>query len=257
MKDNIRLKKSLGQHFLKDEEISKKIFEEIKKLDNKIIIEIGPGDGALTKYLYPFFKEKLCLVEIDSDMIKILKKRFPDLSSNIVKADFLKFNLENQFKEKINIVGNFPYNISTQIFYKILENKDKINNIICMIQKEVAQRISASPGSKAYGIPSVLIQAFYDVEYLFEVPPEAFLPPPKVTSAVIRLKRNLRTKLRCDEKKFKNIVKLAFNQRRKTLRNALKSILPKNKDFNLPILNKRAEELSVKDFEELIFNKLK
>ncbi len=252
MKKKIKLKKSLGQHFLIDEEICKNIFQEIKSinLNNNIILEIGPGDGALTKYLYTLNHKNLYLIEIDSDMIQILKKKFSKIESNIIKADFLKYDLNKQFENKqINIVGNFPYNISTQIFHKIIENRDKVENVVCMLQKEVAERIVSGPGSKKYGIPSVLIQAFFDVKYLFEVAPDAFNPPPKVTSAVIALKRNKEKDISCDYEKFRKIVKLAFNQRRKTLKNALKPILVENIKYHF--LDKRAEELSPKQFEKL------
>ncbi|MCP3659415.1 MAG: ribosomal RNA small subunit methyltransferase A [Bacteroidetes bacterium] len=254
---NIKLKKQLGQHFLTNTQICERIFNSIKiniNEQNKLL-EIGPGDGALTKYLYNNYSDSLYLIEIDSDLIKTLNKNFPKIKENIINADFLKFDIKEKFKnDKINIVGNFPYNISSQIFYKIIENRNLVENVICMVQKEVGERIVSGPGSKKYGIPSVLIQAYYDVEYLFEVLPESFNPPPKVKSCVIKLKRNTTQEIKCDFNKFKDLVKTAFNQRRKTLKNALKSLDIDLTKVNKGLLSKRAEELNVEEFISIVLD---
>ncbi len=269
MNNNLKPKKRLGQHFLIDKTIVEKIINSIKKscnipsinepsMDGKIILEIGSGKGVLTEHLYSIYKDNLYMIDIDLDMINLLKAKFKKnrstALSNIIHGDFLKYDLNN-FKYPIDIVGNFPYNIASQIFYKVLEHKHVVRNVVCMVQKEVGKRIVSMPGSKSYGIPSVLIQAFYKTEYLFDVPPTAFDPPPKVVSAVIKLQRDFTKKLSCDEADFKKIVKMAFGQRRKTLRNALKSILAgiDTKEFS-DLLKKRAEQLSVKDFEYLVLN---
>lgn len=247
--DAVRAKKHLGQHFLKDESISKAIADTLvfhQGYNNAI--EIGPGMGVLTKYLVvnPNIKN-FKVVEIDRDSVAYLKVNYPDLQ--IIEADFLQLNLNEIFDQPFAVIGNFPYNISTEILFKVLEYRDKVPEVVGMFQKEVAERIAAPPGSKTYGITSVLLQAFYDIEYLFTVEPHVFNPPPKVKSAVIRLKRNTREKLACDEALFFKIVKTAFNQRRKTLHNALKSM-----NLNVPeeFKSLRAEVLSVEDFMRIV-----
>ncbi len=240
MNNNLKPKKKLGQHFLIDKIVVEKIINNIKKsCSSKIILEIGPGKGVLTQDLYSIYKDNLHMIDIDIDMINLLKTKFKKnkstISPNIIHDDFLKYNLSKlSHNNHIDIVGNFPYNISSQIFYKILEHKDIVCNVVCMVQKEVGKRITSPPGSKNYGIPSVLIQAFYKTEYLFDVAPTAFDPPPKVVSSVIRLQRDFSKKLSCDESQFKKIVKIAFNQRRKTLRNALKPILTNMRVLKTP-----------------------
>ncbi len=243
--DAVRAKKHLGQHFLKDENISKAIADGLVFHQGyNSAIEIGPGMGVLTKYLVVNSNIKnFKVVEIDRDSVAYLKTNYPALE--IIEADFLQLNLNEIFDQPFAVIGNFPYNISTEILFKVLENRDKVPEVVGMFQKEVAERIAAPPGSKTYGITSVLLQAFYDIEYLFTVEPHVFNPPPKVKSAVIRLKRNAREKLSCDEALFFKIVKTAFNQRRKTLHNALKSM-----NLNVPeeFKSLRAEVLSVEDF---------
>lgn len=245
----VKPKKHLGQHFLKDLEIAKDIVNLIKKnANNTPILEIGAGTGVLTQFLLK--NENLpYLIEIDKESIDFLKKNFSILEQNqrIIEGDFLHFELDKEFDEKIVIIGNFPYNISSQIFFRVLEYKDLVEQVVCMLQKEVAERLASPAGSKDYGILSVLLQTFYDIKYHFTVPEHVFNPPPKVKSGVISLQRNQREKLDCNEKLFFQVVKTAFNQRRKTLKNALSSILPPLLRDE-PILQKRAEQLSVEDF---------
>jgi 16S rRNA (adenine1518-N6/adenine1519-N6)-dimethyltransferase len=188
------------------------------------------------------------LAEIDRESITYLKEHFPDLRAKIIEGDFLEFSLDQIFQGDIQIIGNFPYNISSQIFFKVLDHRAQVKQVVCMLQKEVADRIAEKPGSKTYGILSVLLQAYYDVEYLFKVPPGVFFPPPKVMSAVIRLTRNKREKLACDEVLFKAVVKQAFQNRRKTLRNALKVLNLPASVLSHPLLDKRAEQLEVEQF---------
>lgn len=243
----VRPKKSLGQHFLKDQNIAHKIVDAIDGLPQKTVLEIGPGTGVLTSSLIDKNDIDLYAIEIDPEAYEYLRSTFPSLGEKLILKNILKFDLTEVFKNPITIIGNFPYNISSQIFFKVLENRDLVKDVVCMIQKEVAERISAKHGNKTYGILSVLLQAFYDIDYLFTVGPKVFDPPPKVNSAVIHLKRNDRKQLGCNENLFFRVVKLGFNQRRKTLRNSLKSIL-----LNLPtdneIFGKRPEQLSVEDF---------
>ncbi len=246
-------KKYLGQHFLKDENIAKKIVSSLNGNKNyKAVVEIGPGTGVLTKYLLSDKSFETFVVEIDRESIVFLKKKFPELEKNIIEGDFLKTDLSLLTPHPFAIIGNFPYNISSQILFKVLEYKDQIPEVVGMFQKEVAERIAAPPGNKTYGILSVLTQAFYKIEYLFTVNETVFIPPPKVKSAVIRLTRNKVQQLDCDEELFFKVVKAGFNQRRKTLRNALKSN-PKIQlqNFESELLSKRAEQLSVNDFVEL------
>ncbi len=242
----VRAKKFLGQHFLKDQGIARQIVESLVKGGNQHVLEIGPGTGVLTKFLIQDQTIDLKVIEIDWDSVAHLKKHHPALS--IIEGDFLKLNLQDIFGTSFSIIGNFPYNISSQIFFKVLEQRNMVDQVVCMLQKEVAERIAEPPGSKTYGILSVLLQAFYDIEYLFKVPPEVFIPPPKVMSAVIRLKRNKREKLECDEALFFKVVKQGFNNRRKTLRNALKSLNLATEFLSLPIFDQRAERLSVDEF---------
>jgi len=308
----VRAKKSLGQHFLTDQDIARRI---VDALQGSPVLEVGPGMGVLTKYLIPQLagqalepgrvhsrfaaaeyglsstpapatevteqsptvSPRLKAIEIDKESVAYLKKHFPELGDGLIEGDFLKMDLQGLFPGQFSIIGNFPYNISSQIFFKIIDNRDLVPEVVCMIQKEVAERIAEKPGTKTYGILSVFLQAWYDIEYLFTVGSGAFNPPPKVQSAVIRLTRNSRTELGCDEKLFKAVVKTAFGQRRKTLRNSLKPLLQRaggstpltnrhindpdrslsdNPDRSLsgaegPVFDLRPERLSVEDFIDL------
>lgn len=243
----VRAKKNLGQHFLKDLNIARNIVAGLKADGVSKILEIGPGMGVLTQYLLKESKYETFVVEIDTESVAYLKENYPNLSDRIIAEDFLKYNLSDLFSEPFAVIGNFPYNISSQIFFKILEYRDQIPEVVGMIQKEVAERMSAQSGNKTYGILSVLMQAFYDIEYMFTVSEKVFDPPPKVKSAVIRMTRNNTGNLECDEKLFFRVVKTGFNQRRKTLRNSLKSILGDNK-LEDEIMSKRPEQLSVNEF---------
>jgi 16S rRNA (adenine1518-N6/adenine1519-N6)-dimethyltransferase len=243
----VKPKKYLGQHFLNDHNIARKIASSLEVEDDAVIFEVGPGTGILTQYLLERFTGRLKLFEIDAESIPVLLSRFPQLSDSIIHQDFLKIDLNDYTKGNIAIAGNFPYNISSQILFKVLENKDQVSQVVCMLQKEVAQRIASPPGSRDYGIMSVLLQTYYTTEYLFTVGEQVFFPPPKVKSGVIRLKRNSRIIEDFDPVLFKSIVKTAFNQRRKTLNNSLKSILDGRK-LNESIGMKRAENLSVEDY---------
>ena len=247
----LRPKKSLGQHFLKDENIAKKIVGSLLK-NTLNVFEIGPGTGVLTKYLIADSDLNAFFIETDSDAVEFLKNKFPENISRIIHADFLKLNINNFFCGTFSVIGNFPYNISSQIFFKILKQKEYVNEVVCMIQKEVAERISSPPGNKSYGILSVLLQAYFDIEYLFTVNETVFFPPPKVKSAVIRLRRNQTSALDCDEQLFVKIVKSAFNQRRKTLRNSLKNFNIDKEKTGSELLGKRAGQLPVKDFILLV-----
>lgn len=258
--DRVRPKKSLGQHFLHDKNIADKIVQSLVVPDGvELVLEIGPGMGVLTQFLVQRKDLTVTVIEIDRDSVAYLEKHYPDLS--IISGDFLELDLHEQFPGKYSIIGSFPYNISSQIFFKVLENRDRVWQVVGMVQKEVADRIAAPHGNKTYGILSVLLQAFYTVHYLFKVPPGVFNPPPKVMSAVIRLERNNRQALPCSEELFFKVVKQGFNNRRKTLRNALKNlILPAlqhlppdavTEFLKLTILDKRAEQLSVDEFIHL------
>jgi len=246
----VRPKKYLGQHFLKDENIAFNIAEALSGKYPKTI-EIGPGMGVLTKYLLTRKELDLTCIEIDKESVEYLNKNYPQLRGKILTTDFLEVELSTIIDGDIGIIGNFPYNISSQIFFSVLDNRQQVKEVVCMLQKEVADRLAAHPGSKTYGILSVLLQAYYSIEFLFKVPPGVFFPPPKVMSGVIRLTRNERTRLECDEIMFKKIVKQAFQMRRKTLRNALKSLNLPASISSLAILDKRAEQLSVEDFISL------
>lgn len=249
---SVKAKKYLGQHFLKDENIAKKIADTLSLDDYSLVLEIGPGMGVLTKYLLNKEPITTYVIEIDRESVDYLKTNYSDLKSRIIEKDFLKIDLSEVFQDKqFAIIGNFPYNISTQIVFKTLEYKDQIPEFSGMFQKEVAQRICQKEGSKTYGILSVLVQAFYEADFLFTVPPSVFNPPPKVESGVLRLKRKENYALPCDEKLFFKVVKTAFQQRRKTLRNSLKTL---NLSDNLRedvIFDKRPEQLSVKEFIKL------
>ena len=248
---SVRAKKHLGQHFLKDENIASKIADSLSFEGYQNVLEIGPGMGVLTKYLLK--KEKtIWVVEIDRESIDYLKSHYLHLTDRIINADFLKMDLASHFnKEPLAIIGNFPYNISSQIVFKAIECRDLIPEFSGMFQKEVAMRIAAGPGSKTYGIISVLTQAFYDVEYLFTVPPSVFNPPPRVDSGVIRMVRKKDYHLPVDVPFFFRVVKTAFNQRRKTLRNSLKSFQISDKLKEDVIFAQRPEQLSVAQFIEL------
>tara|TARA_B100000945_G_C20207260_1_gene514354 strand:- start:11 stop:772 length:762 start_codon:yes stop_codon:yes gene_type:complete len=241
-------KKYFGQHFLINKFISQKIVDSITFDPAQYIIEIGPGRGALTEFLIEK-SNQIKLIEIDSDCINILENKFPN--TEIICDDFLKIELKQLGLQKYSIIGNFPYNISSQILFKVLENRNDINQVVGMFQKEVADRICSEPKSKKYGILSVLIQAYFDCEKLFDVSPNNFNPKPKVYSSVIKLSRNNVTQLNCDYNKFIEIVKLGFSQRRKKLKNALKKIITLEYLNTNKMLTKRAEELSVSDFIEL------
>ena len=249
----VRAKKALGQHFLTDQSIAKAIVGALKS-DGSLprdVLEIGPGMGVLTQHLIQREDIDARMIEIDPESVEYLLTHFNGMQGRLMEGDYLKLNMSKVFPGQYRVIGNFPYNISSQIFFKILDDKDRIPEVVCMIQKEVADRIAEKPGTKTYGILSVLLQAWYDIEYVLSVGPGAFCPPPKVHSAVIRLTRNSRTDLGCDPKLFKTVVKTAFNQRRKTLRNALKPLIPEGMDTSGEVFDLRAERLSVEDFIEL------
>ena len=247
----VRPKKSLGQHFLTDLDIARRIAETLSAYKGMPILEVGPGMGVLTQYLLEEGHD-VTVVEIDTESVAYLNKNFPQLKGRIVEGDFLQMNLNEVFGKNLCVIGNYPYNISSQIFFKVLDYKDMVPCCSGMIQKEVAERLAAKPGSKTYGILSVLMQAWYNVEYLFTVSEHVFNPPPKVKSAVIRMTRNDVTELGCNEQLFKRIVKTAFNQRRKTMRNSLKSIVePGSPILANEVFNLRPEQISVAQFIEL------
>jgi len=244
----VQPKKSLGQHFLKDFFIAERIAGTLSPFPDLPVLEVGPGTGVLTQFLLKNERD-LTVVELDKDSVAYLNEHYPVLEGRIIEADFLKLDLNGLFPCRFCVIGNYPYNISSQIFFKVLDYKDKIPCCAGMLQREMAERMASPPGKKAYGIISVLLQAWYDIEYLFTVEPEAFDPPPKVKSAVIRITRNTRTDLGCDERLFKTVVKTAFNQRRKTLRNSLKTLLEKDRSISaLPVFDRRPEQLSVEEF---------
>jgi 16S rRNA (adenine1518-N6/adenine1519-N6)-dimethyltransferase len=244
----LNLKKSLGQHFLKDELVCKSIVDALKQNKFTQLLEIGPGAGALTKHLIGLEGVDFKAVEIDREKVAFLKKKYPALLDRIIELDFLQ--MEKPFQGPFTIIGNFPYNISTEILFKVLGWREDVETVIGMFQKEVALRIAASEGNKIYGVTSVLLQAFYNVEYLFEVNEQAFNPPPKVKSAVIRLTPKKESPAIKSEKKFFLLVKTAFNQRRKTLRNAVKGLFTED-ELRDSLFNKRAEQLSILQFAEL------
>jgi dimethyladenosine transferase len=251
---SVKPKKNLGQHFLTDLNVAKRIADTVDTCPNIPILEIGPGMGVLTQYLVEKHRD-VKAVEIDKESVAYLNEAFPILHDNIVGADFLQMNLEDIFSGKqFVLTGNYPYDISSQIFFKMLDNRDLIPCCTGMIQREVAVRIAAQPGNKTYGILSVLIQAWYDVEYLFTVDEDVFNPPPKVKSAVIRMTRNNVSKLNCDEILFKRLVKTVFNQRRKMLRVSLRQMIPNKAHKNFyeqDVMTKRPEQLTIAQFVEL------
>ena len=249
---SVRPKKSLGQHFLNDNSIAKRIADTLDGFPQLPVLEVGPGTGVLTRFLIDKDKN-LTVVELDRESVAYLKSNFTDLDhERIIEDDFLRLDLANLYNGQFCVIGNYPYNISSQIFFKVLDYRDAIPCCTGMIQKEVAIRIAADPGSKVYGILSVLLQAWYDVEYLFTVHENAFTPPPKVKSAVVRLVRNSRRAMNCNEKLFKAVVKTSFNRRRKMLRNSVKPLMGENTEvLQHPIFTKRPEQLSIAQFEEI------
>lgn len=249
----VKAKKHLGQHFL----INPGIAEQIAKSLNghrgyNLLLEIGPGTGALTKYLLKETPCELWVSEIDTESVEYLKKHYPQLDERILSNDFLQMDLSAQFDtQPVGIIGNFPYNISSQILFRVFDQRNQVPEVVGMFQKEVAERIASGPGSKAYGILSVLLQAFYDIEYLFSIDEDAFNPPPKVKSGVIRLRRNDVQELNCSLADFVRVVKTTFNQRRKTIRNSARPILQPDADTSHPLFERRPETLSVSEFEQL------
>ncbi|MDR3297488.1 MAG: 16S rRNA (adenine(1518)-N(6)/adenine(1519)-N(6))-dimethyltransferase RsmA [Prevotellaceae bacterium] len=250
MKFNIHPKKSLGQHFLTDMGIAERIVQSLRADAARSVLEVGPGTGVLTQLLLQRSDIDLHAVEVDGEAAAFLAKRFPELGLRLHHGDFLRMDLSRIFATDFCVIGNLPYNISSQIFFKVLDYKNRIPEVVCMLQKEVAERIAEPPGNKTYGILSVLLQAYYDIEYLFTVGAEVFTPPPKVKSAVVRLRRNGVQELGCDEALFRRVVKSTFNQRRKTIRNGLKSVLGSEK-IDHPLLDLRPERWGVAEFVEL------
>ena len=244
----LKLKKSLGQHFLKDEVVCQRIIDFLNQHSFTKLLEIGPGAGALTRHLVSIDGIDFKAIEIDREKVVYLKKHYPILNNRIIESDFLQ--IEKPFEGHFTIIGNFPYNISTEILFKVLTWRENIEHLIGMFQKEVAQRIAAPPGNKVYGVTSVLLQAFFEVEYLFEVSEQAFNPPPKVKSAVIRLTPKKEFPSLRTEKMFFLLVKTAFNQRRKMLRNAVRGLFTEE-ELKDPLFNKRAEQLTIQQFAEL------
>lgn len=249
-----RTKKSLGQHFLKEESIAKDIANALilDKNSTVKVLEVGPGQGMLTQHLVKRPNIDLTLIELDHRLPTYLKEAFPALEKNIIEQDVLKFDFDAWTDQKVALIGNYPYNISSQILFKVIENRHKIEQMVGMFQKEVAQRICSGPGTKAYGVLSVLTQVYYKTHYLFEVPPEAFDPPPKVMSAVIRLERTTEYDDLVDYHLFRKIVKTAFNQRRKKLSNALKSLNMPLDNIPEEVLHKRPDKLGVEEYLELM-----
>jgi 16S rRNA (adenine1518-N6/adenine1519-N6)-dimethyltransferase len=251
--NTVRPKKHLGQHFLAAPNIARDIVEALRVPDNvRDVLEIGPGMGVLTQFLLENPAFETSVIEIDQESVDYLNQHYPALHGRVLFADLLRQDLEKLFPGKpLSIIGNFPYNISTQIFFKVLDHRQQVREVVGMLQKEVAERLAEGPGSKAYGILSVLLQAYYNIEYLFTVPPHVFVPPPKVQSGVIRLTRNATEKLDCDEVLFFRVVKQAFSTRRKTLRNALKPFGMPAEVTTDPVFEKRAEQLGVAEFVAL------
>ena len=248
----VRAKKHLGQHFLTDKNIAAKIVGSLQlAVGYDEVLEVGPGMGILSDFLLQRTDLQTYLIDIDTESYEFLQKKYPQLGERLINDDFLEMDFGKVFQKPFGIIGNFPYNISSQILFKVLDNRQQVVEVVGMFQKEVAERCTAKAGSKEYGILSVFLQAYYKVEYLFTVKAGVFNPPPKVLSAVIRLTRNSAEKLDCDEKLFWQVVKAGFNQRRKTLRNALSSLINKEKMTDEPMLDLRAERLTVKDFVNL------
>lgn len=242
----VRAKKHLGQHFLTDQNIARDIVKALS-FNESDVLEIGPGTGVLTEFLIKEKPDNLFLMEIDRESVAYLQGKYPQLQPRILEQDFLRADL-SFLSKKFKIIGNFPYNISSQIFFKVLEHRDRVEEVVGMLQKEVAERLASPPGNKNYGILSVLLQAYFQIDYLFTVEPSVFRPPPKVKSGVIRLKRNTVERLDCNENLFKTVVKQGFQNRRKTLRNALKPLNLATEITSLELLDRRAETLSVRDF---------
>lgn len=248
----VRAKKHLGQHFLNDKNAAKRIADALDpSLGFTQVLEVGPGMGVLSDFLLEKEEFETFLIDLDDESITYLQDKYPQLGDRLIHGDFLTLDFNQYFGGKMAVIGNYPYNISSQILFKILEERDRVMQMAGMFQKEVAQRCVAQPGTKEYGIISVFLQAYYDVEYLFTVKAGAFNPPPKVLSGVMRMTRNNVTDLGCDEALFWKVVKAGFNQRRKTLRNALSSIITKDKMSNNPLYDLRAERLTVQDFVDL------
>ncbi len=243
-------RKSLGQHYLKDRNIARKIVGSLTLKGYDCILEIGPGKGVLSDLLLTVPGLDVRFVEIDAASVSYLNVNYPEMKNRIVHADILKARMDEIFPGTFAIIGNFPYNISSQLFFRIMEYRHQVTEVVCMVQKEVAGRIASPPGSKEYGILSVLLQAYYRIEYLFNVPPQVFNPPPKVQSAVIRLTRNERGELPCNDDRFIQVVKTAFNQRRKVLQNSLRSLISPDYLHDV-IFRKRPEQLDVDDFVRL------
>jgi len=247
---DVRPKKRLGQHFLSDKKIAERIVGHLMAEEGDTVVEIGPGTGILTDILIKKFGKSLYAVEVDEESVDFLNNKYPELASRILLEDFLRINLKDKFGKELSIVGNFPYNISSQILFQVLHQKQEVKELVGMFQREVGRRVCTGPGSKEYGILSVLIGAFFEASYLFTVSEKVFIPPPKVKSGVIRLVRKEGVHLPCTERGFFRVVKMSFNQRRKTLRNSLSSlILPENRANTL--FDKRPEQLSVEEFLEL------
>lgn len=245
----VRAKKHLGQHFLNDKNTAQRIVESLTpSLGYKQVLEVGPGMGVLSDFLLQNDQYESFLIDVDDESIEFLADKYPQLGNRLIHGDFLTLDFGQYFQDKLAIIGNFPYNISSQILFKILEERNKVVEMVGMFQKEVAERCVAKPGSKEYGILSVFLQAYYQVSYLFTVKAGAFNPPPKVLSGVMRMQRNEVESLDCDESLFWRVVKAGFNQRRKTLRNALSAVVPKDKMSDNPLYELRAERLSVNDF---------
>lgn len=248
----VKAKKHLGQHFLNDKNAAKRIVDALNPtLGFKQVLEVGPGMGVLSDFLLQQESYETYLIDVDEESVTYLAEKYPQLGDRLIHGDFLKLDFSAYFADQIAVIGNFPYNISSQILFKILDERNRVVQMTGMFQKEVAERCTAKVGSKEYGILSVFLQAYYQVEYLFTVKAGAFNPPPKVLSGVIRMTRNACTQLDCDEKLFWRVVKAGFNQRRKTLRNALSGVLPKDKMSNNPLYELRAERLTVTDFVSL------
>lgn len=245
----VRAKKHLGQHFLNDKNAAQKIVEALEPtLGFKQVLEVGPGMGVLSDFLLQNETYETWMIDVDDESIAFLGDKYPQLDNRLIHGDFLALDFSQYFGNKIAVIGNFPYNISSQILFKVLDERQRVVQMVGMFQKEVAERCVAKPGSKEYGILSVFLQAYYEVRYLFTVKAGAFNPPPKVLSGVIKMTRNNRATLDCDEKLFWRVVKAAFNQRRKTLRNALSAVIPKDKMSDNPLYELRAERLAVEDF---------
>ncbi|HPD95501.1 MAG TPA: 16S rRNA (adenine(1518)-N(6)/adenine(1519)-N(6))-dimethyltransferase RsmA [Tenuifilaceae bacterium] len=246
----VRPKKQLGQHFLADNRIAQRIVDSVNQEEFSSIVEVGPGMGVLTKGLLTKYADKFFAVEVDEESVAYLHKNYPGFGQNLIYGDFLNIPIDDKFGNSIVVIGNLPYNISSQIFFKILDLRQRVHQVVAMVQREVAQRIAEKPGSKTYGILSVLLQAYYNIEYLFTVNEGSFIPPPKVKSAVIRLTRNSVNELGCNPALFVRVVKASFNQRRKTLRNSIRSGF-NGLEIDEPFASKRAEQLSVADFVTL------